>query len=223
MTEIIEVECGDCGALCAVEVISLDEVPEAPQCPRCGGYLWNGIAEDVRIACQEPGCLNEPVMVRYPDGTPDWYCEIHMALHGFCTECDEYWGEISGLCPDCRLEVAIGDDEEDTAELETIILDEAEAAKRRLLLHVPEYIEVYRRITFHERGVKVEHLNEEDFTSEWAAVNISLHEDGTIYCVVCRIVGHPANQSATVATMMLNTIAKELVHGVPGIIKLEGK
>lgn len=223
MTEIIDGQCPTCGADFAIEVPNLDDVPEAPVCEKCGEYLWKGIAVDVRIACQEPGCTNEPVMVRCPDGTPDWYCETHMALHGFCTECDEYWGDVSGICPDCRLEVAIGDDEEDTAEIETIILDEAEAAKRRLLLHVPEYIEVYRRITFHEQGVRVEHLNEEDEDSEWAEVNIPLHEDGTVYCVVCYIVGRPAHQPAVLAMMLLNPIARELVHGLPGIIKLEGK
>ncbi len=115
------------------------------------------------------------------------------------------------------------DYEEDTAEVETIILEEAEAAKKRLLLNEPTYIEVYRRVTFNEQGVKVEHLDAEDFESEWAEVNIPLHEDKTVYCVVCYIVGHPANQPAMVAMMMLNTIARELVHGVPGIVKLEGK
>ncbi len=115
------------------------------------------------------------------------------------------------------------DDLEDTAEVETIILEEAEEAKRRLLLNQPAYIELYRRVTFNEQGVKVEHLDAEDFESEWAEVNIPLHEGKTVYCVVCYIVGHPANQPAVAAMVMLNTIARELVHGTPGIIRLEGK
>lgn len=84
----------------------------------------------------------------------------------------------------------------------------------------PEHILVYRAVEFTAEGIQVQHLDSEPEEPEFAEVCIPCHADGKIYGICCWIIGKPADEPALTAMLILKAVARELLFGPPGLVKL---